>query len=152
MHGLKYKGYTGLGHLLGRLLAEKLQHHPGYCKADMLIPVPLHPRRAARRGYNQSCCIAAGLSAVLHIPVYDNLLIRRKAAASQTKKNRYTRYADMADAFDLHKKAPPVSGLHLVLVDDVITTGATLEACARKLLAAGAGKISIAALAFTEKK
>lgn len=149
IHRLKYQSQTGLGQLMGTLLGEKLLQSPAYCNADMIIPVPLHPAKERKRGYNQSKCIADGAAKELGIPVSDKLLIRRKATATQTKKNRYTRFENMRSVFAVPDPAG-LDGKHVILVDDVITTGATLEACGQLLLDSGAAKLSIAALAFTE--
>ncbi len=147
MHSLKYKGNTEVGENLGKLLGHKLQKSSFYDKIDLIIPVPLHPKKEKQRGYNQSECIANGLAEVLQTPVDINCLIRIKATDSQTKKGRYTRYENMEEVFSLIQPSA-IADKHILLVDDVITTGATLEACANALLKNGASQISIAAIAF----
>ena len=112
---------------------------------DLIIPVPLHRVKQAKRGYNQSTLIAAGLSEVLHIPVSDKLLLRVKDTESQTRKSRAERLNNMAGAFSIAENAD-LTGKHILLCDDVLTTGATLEACALALLAAEGVKISIATI------
>ena len=149
IHRLKYQSQTGLGYTLGTLLGEKLLQSPDYRTADMIIPVPLHPRKERSRGYNQSKCIADGMAKVLGVPVNVKQLIRRKATDTQTKKNRYTRFENMRSVFAVPDPAE-LAGKHIILIDDVITTGATLEACGQLLLDSGVTKLSIAALAFTE--
>ena len=147
MHSLKYKGNTEVGENLGKLLGHRLQKSSLYSKIDLIIPVPLHPKKEKKRGYNQSECIANGLAEVLQTPVDTNCLTRIKATDSQTKKGRYTRYENMEEVFSLVQPSA-IADKHVLLVDDVITTGATLEACANALLKKGASQISIAAIAF----
>lgn len=149
MHQLKYKGQTELGVKLGMLLGDRLKSTTTYQYADLIIPVPLHPKRLRSRGYNQSECIASGMSSVMGVPVANNLLLRQKATATQTKKSRYNRFENMLNVFGLSQPAA-LTGKHVILVDDVITTGATLEACGQLLLNNGVGKVSIVALAFAE--
>jgi len=149
VHHLKYKGRQDLGLKLGGLIAEKIKLNPDYAAADLIIPVPLHPARARTRGYNQSLCIANGISAVLNIPVQSNLLIRKVNTSSQTKKGRFTRFENMQTVFSVSNQTA-LQGKHILLVDDVITTGATLEACGLELFKQGIQKLSIATIAFAE--
>lgn len=149
IHHLKYKGRTDLGLALGKLLGERLSSSTTYPLAQLIIPVPLHPKKEKSRGYNQCKCIADGISASLHIPVLTTALIRQVQTTSQTKKSRYNRFENMKAVFHIADPAA-LKGKHIMLVDDVITTGATLEACAQVLLASGISKLSIVALAFTE--
>ena len=149
IHRLKYKDQTELGFVLGGLLSERLLASSFYLPADIVIPVPLHPKRERSRGYNQAAFIAQGIASSLHVPLNIKLLIRNKATGTQTKKNRYSRFENMKSVFHV-PNAAAILGKHIILVDDVITTGATLEACGQVLLAAGASKISIVALAFAE--
>lgn len=149
MHQLKYRHKTDLGIFMGRLLGARLLKNNDFSTADWLVPVPLHPARQKKRGYNQSQLICAGASEILSIPVSSNNLIRALETTSQTKKSRYMRYENMQSVF-LVVNSESYLNKHLILIDDVITTGATLEACAISLLEAGAAKVSIAALAFTE--
>jgi len=148
VHRLKYNGQTELGFILGGLLGQKLLASSLYLQADLVIPVPLHPKKERSRGYNQAECIARGVASSLQLPLNSRLLVRNKATTTQTKKNRYKRFENMKSVF-LVPFTESVSGKHIILVDDVITTGATLEACAQVLLEAGASKLSIVALAFT---
>src|SRR5690606_16397207 len=115
--------------------------------ADLIVPVPLHPAKARKRGYNQSECFAQGLSSSLGIPVDAGILFRSVSTESQTRKNRYDRYENMKRAFGI-KKTETINGKHILLVDDVLTTGATLEACAACLQNGFPEKISIITLAF----
>lgn len=148
IHHLKYSDRQDLGIRMGNLLGEKLLIAPSFQGLDLLIPVPLHKKRARERGYNQSVCIATGIAQVLKLPVSTLHLLRKTATSSQTNKGRYLRYENMYSAFEVcHPEQ--LKGKHLLLVDDVLTTGATLEACATTLLGYAAPcKISIATLAF----
>jgi len=149
IHNLKYNGRTDVGILLGSMLGERLKTASLYQDIDLVIPVPLHHKKYKIRGYNQSMFIAAGIAEQMETGISEHHLIRNTATESQTKKNRYNRYENMKDVFQVNS-AEDIIDKHILLVDDVITTGATLEACANILLANGAAKVSIAALAFAE--
>jgi ComF family protein len=149
IHNLKYNNKTEVGVLLGNKLGERLKSSPLYQDIDLIIPVPLHLKKLRIRGYNQSLYIAEGISQILDVPFSEAELIRSAATESQTKKSRYNRYENMQDVFKV-VKPEQLSGKHILLIDDVITTGATLEACANELLKNGVAKVSIAALAFAE--
>jgi len=149
IHNLKYNGKTDIGILLGNMLGERLNLSSLYKDIDLIIPVPLHLKKLRQRGYNQSTYIAEGISNVMSIPFSEKDLIRNIATESQTKKSRYNRYENMQEVFKV-VKPDSLKNKHILLVDDVITTGATLEACANELLSCGASKVSIAALAYAE--
>lgn len=150
IHSLKYSGKTDVGVTLGKLVASKLIKSNFYADIDLVIPVPLHQKKLRLRGYNQSEYIAKGLAEELGIAVSTTNLLRDKATESQTKKARYTRYENMQDVFSVNK-AEDLQDKHILLVDDVITTGATLEACGNVLLNQGIKKLSIAAIAFAKQ-
>lgn len=146
VHGLKYKGEQQSGVFLGKMLGGILEGQPGFINTRLIIPVPLHPRKLRKRGYNQSECIAEGLSARLGIPFDAKSLIRSKYSDTQTRKSRYSRWENVEGKFQI--KAPSrVAGQHVLLVDDVLTTGATLEACCVALHEANVASISIATVA-----
>lgn len=149
MHRLKYNGQTALGMELGLLLGERLKHSSRYSGVDYIIAVPLHKKRERLRGYNQSKCIADGVSECLGVPVLTDILVKPISTASQTRKGRFNRYENLKSVFRVndHQK---IKDKHVLLIDDVMTTGATLEACGLVLLEAGISKLSIAAIAFTE--
>jgi ComF family protein len=132
LHELKYRGNRRVGLFLGRQLGLKLRDS-AYASCDMLVPVPLHPRRQRQRGYNQSALIASGLSLNLGIPVELGLLRRKVYRGSQTDRGRYERFENVRQTFCIAPEAPEVSGKKILLVDDVLTTGATLEACALEI-------------------
>jgi ComF family protein len=150
IHSLKYRNQTEVGVKLGQLLGAKLKTNKAYQDIDLIIPVPLHQKKLKLRGYNQSEYIAKGLAQELDLPMDIKNLFRNKATESQTRKARYHRYENMQEVFGV-KDIIELAGKHILLVDDVITTGATLEACGNVLLAQGIGKLSIAALAFAEQ-
>ncbi|MCE1197327.1 MAG: ComF family protein [Marinilabiliales bacterium] len=147
LHRLKYKGDRETGRRLGQLLAHELKRSPNYNQLEGLIPVPLHPRREKTRGYNQSHVIAEAMSPILQIPVLNHYLIRQHHSETQTHKGRYERWENVNTLFDL-LKPEELCGKHLLLIDDVVTTGATLEACASLLLEIPDIRVSIATLAF----
>ena len=142
LHGLKYMGKKEIGHYLGMRMALSLANSDWISSVDMIIPVPLHKAKKAKRGYNQSMLIAEGMSDILHIPASDNILERLRDTESQTRKTRTERVNNMQDAFRVKGKGRLVNK-HVLLCDDVLTTGATLEACALGLLQEESIKISI---------
>lgn len=145
LHGLKYKNKQKTGTYLGRSLAYDLQHTNWINEVDCIMPVPLHRKKESARGYNQSRLIAEGMSDVLHIPVTDGVLIRIRPTESQTQKTRAERIHNMQDAFDI-TDTTTLAGKHILLIDDVLTTGATLEACALALYRSPDITISIATI------
>lgn len=146
IHRLKYEGRKEVGLELGRLFGEKLQEHQFFIGVDLAVPIPLHPSRLRRRGYNQAAIIASGLCEVLGFEHRPNALERNVATESQTRKKRYDRFGNTEGIFTCPNRIL-VEGKHVVLVDDVVTTGSTLKAGVAELLGAGAKAVSIAALA-----
>jgi ComF family protein len=145
LHGLKYHDQKETGYFLGRQLGSELSVISWSRDLDAIIPVPLHPRKQALRGYNQSELIAAGLAESLHIPMHAHILRRMRHTESQTQKSREDRALNMKAAFGLqHSRL--LEGRHVLLIDDVLTTGATLEACARTLLQLPGLKLSLATI------
>lgn len=125
---IKYRGNTKLGTFIGRYMAEKLMQDGFFEDIDIIIPVPLHPRKERKRGFNQSKIIAEGISEITGIPLNTTSLYREKANPSQTKKNIYERWLNTKDIF-LLKNKQDIRNKHILLFDDVLTTGSTLEAC-----------------------
>lgn len=146
IHKLKYRGQQDVGKALGYWFAENLKSVCAH--ADAIIPVPLHPKKLRKRGYNQVDTFGQALSETLQIPVDATLLRRNFYSSTQTKKNLFARSEIRKDLFEAdytqahHDK-------HFLLIDDVLTTGSTLEACSRALLKIPGARISIACLAFT---
>jgi len=146
LHQLKYKNKPEVGVYLGKLAAKSLLQNSVFATADMIMPVPLHQQKQLKRGYNQSLCIAEGLSQKIRIPVENQNLIKTTSTESQTKKSRISRYENMKEVFWV-KNPEKLTGKHILLVDDIVTTGATLEACCNVLLQVPGVKISIATIA-----
>lgn len=147
LHELKYKGNKEIGEILGRYAAAELLNSPDFCSIDIIIPIPLHPKRFAQRGYNQSEWIGKGLSAVLDKPQNTNTLKRVKQTTTQTKKSVFERFENTEGIFEL-SGAKELEGKHLLLIDDVLTTGSTLNAAINTLLNIPNVKISIFTLAI----
>lgn len=130
---LKYMGRKDIGRYLGRMAGSLLLSEGFFDGIDGLLPVPLHPKRLRKRGYNQSVCIAQGISDVTGIPIERYGIVRTTYAETQTRKQRIERWENTRQAFALHPKAA-LERKHLLLIDDVLTTGATLSACAEAIL------------------
>jgi ComF family protein len=148
LHELKYNGQVQIGISLGRMFGSELKNTP-FSTADMILPVPLHPSKLKARGYNQSELIARGISDILQIPLGSGLISRTMDTGSQTRKSRYERWENVGQIF--HCRYPDaLKDKHVMIVDDVITTGATLEACASCLASVTGIKISLVSLAFAK--
>ena len=147
MHQLKYNNKPEVAFKLGEVYGLKLLNSESVKTLNAIIPVPLHPAKKKRRGYNQSELFAMGLAQSLNLPV-DLNLSRRVHTDTQTKKSRFVRYENMKEVFTVSNSAS-LEHKHVLLVDDVITTGATLEACALALLKIEGLSLSIATIAFT---
>ena len=129
IHEVKYHSHRLLGRHLGRMLGMRLA---GRCEADCIVPVPLHPKRERARGFNQALEIARGVSEVTGMEVMEDVLVRVKDNVSQTGKNATERRENVAGIFEARNVAR-IRGRHVLLLDDVITTGATVGACLRVL-------------------
>ena len=149
VHHLKYKGMQQVGYITGNIAAEKLIRNEIFYSVDVIIPVPLHKKRLKQRGYNQSTCFAEGLAQKLNAVVDDKSLVRTQATETQTKKGRFTRFENMQEVFAVINPEKLVNK-HVLLVDDIVTTGSTLEACAIELLKIEGLKLSIATIAYAE--
>jgi ComF family protein len=148
MHEFKYRGKKKIGYLLGKYFASQLTDTGWGKDVDAIVPVPLHPKKERKRGYNQSAQIAYGMAEILNTPVDENILIRHTFSSTQTKMNKEERWENVKSIFSCPQKQNlPYS--HILIVDDIVTTGATIEACANELTKAGAEKISVATLAFS---
>jgi Predicted amidophosphoribosyltransferases len=143
---LKYNGYKELGEVMGRYMANELQTTDFFKGIDVVIPVPLHSKRKRVRGYNQSEWIALGISHATGIPLDLNTLVRSVSNNTQTRKSVFDRWENVKDVFQV-ASSEKIQGKHILLVDDVLTTGATLVSCAAKLLESSDVKISIITLA-----
>lgn len=147
LHHLKYNHKPQIGEKLGQLYGVVLKDAEKIKSIDAIIPVPLHASRQLQRGYNQSEVFADGLSKMLEVPVFTDVLLRTKKTESQTKKSKYVRWINVHEAFIL-ELAEKIENKHILLVDDVITTGATLESCVHTLQLAKNVRVSIATIAF----
>jgi len=146
LHSLKYKGNKEIGEVLGKYAAVDLLESPDFASVDVIIPVPLHPRKYKKRGYNQSEWIGIGLSEIIGKPQDTTTLFRVKENTTQTKKSVFERYENTEGIFEL-KDSTILAGKHVLLVDDVLTTGSTLEACIRALLKTEGIRVSVFTLA-----
>jgi ComF family protein len=148
VHELKYKGNKEIGIYLGQLMGNSFTLVNYLANVDALIPLPLHPVKQRKRGYNQATTLCEGLAKTTGIPIYEGVARRKKHTDTQTKKNRLERWENMKDNFELVNKAA-IEGKHVLLVDDVVTTGATLEACGQALMKAQNLQLSIACLCIS---
>ncbi|MDR1594279.1 MAG: ComF family protein [Prevotellaceae bacterium] len=148
IHKLKYKGKYNIGLRLGEELGVCLDKASLYSDISMLVPVPLHPAKERMRGYNQSEYIAYGLSNIMNLPVEKRNLIRTKYTQTQTRKSSTERWENVREVFDVRDKSR-LNGEHILLIDDVITTGATIESCASTILNNCQCKVSIASIGYT---
>jgi ComF family protein len=149
MHHFKYKGMQQIGNLLGNMAGTQLMENHIFNTADLIIPVPLHKSRLKERGYNQSTCFANGLAQKLNAVVEDGNLQRAIATATQTHKSRFARFENMQEVF-MVKHPERLMNKHVLLVDDIVTTGSTLEACGIELLKIPGLKLSIATIAYAQ--
>lgn len=146
IHQLKYRRQKEVGLVIGELFGKDLLNSPYYADIDYIIPVPLHPKKLRIRGYNQSLMIAKGLKISMGIDVFTGLQ-RKKHSSTQTRKSRYARWENVKDIFEIIEPEK-LDGKSVLLIDDVLTTGATLEACATVLSEIPGLSISIATLAY----
>jgi len=149
IHFIKYKGLKELGFETGRKFGIALSASPDFNSVDVVVPVPLHPKKQKQRGYNQSEWIARGISESLQKPVSANNLQRNLHTSTQTRKNRYERWENVENIFEVIRPEE-FTGKHILMIDDVVTTGSTLESCAFQLLQIENVKVSIATLAFAD--
>ena len=149
LHQLKYNHHPEIGVKLGKVFGNTLSKSGHSIAFDLIIPVPLHPVRQRRRGYNQSAKFAEELSAALNIPWDESISIRRGKAITQTRKSKEERWENVKDAFSITNEEQ-ITGKRILLVDDVITTGATMEACGLHLIKGGCAKLSVACIAMAQ--
>ncbi|QNM85474.1 ComF family protein [Polaribacter pectinis] len=149
IHELKYKGNEDVGVFFGNWLGEILKENRQLSDVDFIIPVPLHPKKMRQRGYNQVTKFGEYLSKHLKITFIENILIRISTSKTQTFKARFERFNNLDTKFML-KNTSIFTNKHVLLIDDVITTGATLEACIKELQKTKGIKVSIITMAYTE--
>ncbi len=146
LHQLKYNNKPEVGIKLGKFFGMALNDFGLMTEFDLIIPMPLHQSRENKRGYNQSTKFAEGLTASLNIPWSDKVVVRQKNTATQTRKNKTERWENVQRAFTV-KNPSVIHGKRILLVDDIITTGASIEACGRELLNHGCKELSVSCIA-----
>ena len=150
IYKLKYKNHPEVGPIMGRMMANELKNDRFFDGIDGIVPIPLAKKRLRQRGYNQSEEIAKGVSEITGLPIYNNLVKRTVFKGSQTQRSRWGRRDNVEHVFELNSD-PALSAKHLLLIDDVVTTGATMIACSSELAKIDGIKISILSLGFTKR-
>ncbi|QNA44935.1 ComF family protein [Lacibacter sediminis] len=148
IHQLKYNGNIEVGHQLGQWLGLQLQRSNRFNAVDALIPLPLYPSKEKKRGYNQATVLCEGIAEIMNIPILNNIVLRKRYTDTQTKKGRTERLLNVDGSFEV-SDAVALQQRHVLLVDDVITTGATLEACGIAIKETENVRLSIATLAWS---
>jgi len=151
LHQLKYKGRREVGTYCGRLMGAALQKVERFKDIDGIIPLPLFRRKERERGFNQAKLLCDGLKEMINKPIMDDVILRIEATETQTHKNRIERWQNMEHRFEV-EHPELLKGKHILLVDDVITTGATLESCAQELLGVENTRLSILTLAYSSSR
>jgi len=146
LHQLKYNNHPEVGLALGKIFGYELSEAGLSAGFDIIVPVPLHELRKRKRGYNQSAKFAQGLSYSLKTPWDESISIRKTKATTQTKKSKMERWENVKDVFTISENRSLVNK-RILLVDDIITTGSTLEACGQHLIMAGCQELSVACIA-----
>ena len=149
LYELKYKNHPEIGEVMGRIIAKELQPSGFFDEIDGIVPVPLAKKRQRQRGYNQSMEIARSVSEITGLPIYNKVARRNAFEGSQTSKGRWERNENVEGVFEV-KDVSAIQGKHLLIVDDVVTTGATVIACAKELCKAGNVKVSVLSLGFAK--
>ena len=144
-----YYDQKPIAELMGRMAAAEFAAHGFFDGVDAIVPVPLARKRMRERGYNQAFEIARGISAVTRMPIIDKAVIRESFKRSQTKMNRWQRNENVEGVFSL-VDGSALTGKHILIIDDVVTTGATVVSCARELMKAGDVRFSVMSLGFTK--
>jgi len=149
IHALKYKGNEEVGVFFGNWIGETVAKNKEFSTVDFIVPVPIHAKKKKIRGYNQVTKFGECLSMHLKVPLNEDVLIRQSATKTQTLKSRFERFNDLESKFSA-RNTSIFKEKHILIIDDVITTGATLEACAKELLKTAGIKISILTMSYTE--
>ena len=151
LYELKYKNHPEIGEFFGRMIAEEWNDTGFFEDIDLIVPVPLAKERQRQRGYNQSLHIARGIGSVTRLPIVTNAVSREQFVESQTQKDRWQRNENVEGCFRLNDGSA-LKGRHVLLVDDVVTTGATICSCGREMLKAGDVRFSILTIGFAKSK
>ena len=149
LYELKYKNHPEIGEVMGRLMARELQTSGFFDGIDGIVPIPLAKKRLRQRGYNQSLEIARGVSEITGLPIYNKVARRNAFEGSQTSKGRWERNENVEGVFEV-KDVSAIQDKHLLIIDDVVTTGATVIACAKELCKGGHVKVSVISLGFAK--
>ena len=149
LYELKYHNHPEMGVMMARMMAREFSEAGFFEGIDLIVPVPLAKKRQRQRGYNQSHCLADGVSQITGLPVSNQVVRRTRFVKSQTQMGRQERQENVADVFEV-RDLDMIRGRHVLLVDDVVTTGATMTACARELLKAGDVTLSLLSLALVK--
>ena len=147
LHQLKYQNQPQVGVKIGREFGRVLLQSPVFRTVEGILPVPLHPRKERQRGYNQSAMLAQGLAEAMDLPVVTGALVRPLFTTTQTRKKRMERFENVGEVFAI-RRSVDLRGRHLLLVDDILTTGATLESCGQLLLSVPGTTLSMATIAI----
>lgn len=148
IHQLKYRGKKEIGTSLGKYYGKELKAAPMFSSAEIILPVPLHSQKLKKRGYNQSESFAQGIAESMGAESLNDILIRTYASETQTKKSRFARWKNVEEIFKI-TSPEKIKGKHVLLVDDVVTTGSTLDACTQKILEVPDTKVSVVTIACT---
>lgn len=147
LHSLKYQNRGDIGVALGSMIGKEMQKHNWGQSIECIVPIPIHPKKRDFRGYNQAAQIAKGVSEIIKKPINSSVLVKKIDNSSQTKMSRRQRQQNVAQSFGLRKNAS-LKNMNILLVDDVITTGATLETCANLCIQLEAKTVSIVTVAY----
>lgn len=150
IHQLKYRKNTAIGDYLGEQMGLHLQKSGWFDGIDIMVPLPLNRKKLAKRGYNQATVLCQGIQKSVGLPIEEVAVIRTIYTQTQTKKTRIERWRNVADVFDINVSSH-LHNKHILLVDDVITTGATIEACGQVLINIPGVKLSVLSLAIASK-
>lgn len=150
IHQLKYRNNKDIGVFMGEQLGDSLLHSGRSTEFDYIVPVPMHPKKMHKRGYNQAEVIGEGVGNVTQIPVLSNIVIRNKLTETQTRKKRTERIKNVEDSFVI-QEPQALYNKKILLLDDVITTGATLEACGQNILEVQGTELGIISVAYANK-
>ena len=150
VHEFKYKGNKDVGMYLGAMMGSSFMTNDRISNIDALVPLPSYADKEHKRGFNQSAILCNGISEVMNIPVITGNVIRKRFTQTQTKKHRAERWENVRGSFEISNSSQ-LNGKHILLVDDVVTTGATLEACGREILNISDVRLSVATLAYASK-
>lgn len=148
IHQIKYKDNPALGVYMGKIMGLSMRNFFQHHTINLMIPMPLHPKKEYKRGYNQAAKLCQGIHETTYIEYREDLLIRNFNTSTQTKKTRIERWQNVSDVFEIVDPSA-MEHQHILLVDDVITTGASTEACANLILKYKAASVSICSLAYT---